>query len=431
MDLAAKLRALAPDFAYENGRLATGGVDLAAIADAAGGPVYVYALAGVLARYREFEQAFAGQPTRICYAMKSNDSVGVLKALATAGAGVDVVSGGELALAMATGVPADRIVFSGVGKTEEEMAAALEAGIHQFNVESEPELEALNALAGRYGKQAPIALRVNPDVAAGGHDKISTGRKEDKFGVPWSQARPLYAKAREMKGIAVKGVDLHIGSQISDLAPFEAAFRKAADLIADLRADGCAIERLDLGGGLGIPYGGAGTVPPHPDDYAALIKRVTAPLGVQLIFEPGRMIAGNAGVLVTRVIFDKEGEARRFLIVDAGMNDLIRPALYDAHHDILPVTRDANAPTVTYDVVGPVCESSDFLAKARTLPEVKPGECVAVMSAGAYGAVQASQYNTRPLVPEVLVNGEKYAVIRKRPSFEEIVAIERFPDWLD
>jgi diaminopimelate decarboxylase len=418
-------------FEYRGDRLYAEGIDLAALAHEVGTPFYVYSEATLRRHVGVFSKAFSDTDTLVAYSVKANSNLAVLRVLASEGAGADVVSGGELARALKARIPPQKIVFSGVGKTEEEMAAALEAGIHQFNVESEPELEALNALAGRYGKQAPIALRVNPDVAAGGHDKISTGRKEDKFGVPWSQARPLYAKAREMKGIAVKGVDLHIGSQISDLAPFEAAFRKAADLIADLRADGCAIERLDLGGGLGIPYGGAGTVPPHPDDYAALIKRVTAPLGVQLIFEPGRMIAGNAGVLVTRVIFDKEGEARRFLIVDAGMNDLIRPALYDAHHDILPVTRDANAPTVTYDVVGPVCESSDFLAKARTLPEVKPGECVAVMSAGAYGAVQASQYNTRPLVPEVLVNGEKYAVIRKRPSFEEIVAIERFPDWLD
>lgn len=418
-------------FKYRDDRLYAEGIDLAALADEIGTPFYVYSEATLRRHVGVFTKAFSGADTLVAYSVKANSNLAVLRVLASEGAGADVVSGGELARALKARIPPQKIVFSGVGKTEGEMAAALEAGIHQFNVESEPELNALDALAQRYGKQAPIALRVNPDVAAGGHDKISTGRKEDKFGVSWGQARPLYAKARAMKGIAVKGVDLHIGSQIADLAPFEAAFRKAADLIADLRADGCAIERLDLGGGLGIPYGGAGTVPPHPDDYAALIKRVTAPLDVQLIFEPGRMIAGNAGVLITRVIFDKEGEARRFLIVDAGMNDLIRPALYDAHHDILPVTRNADAQNVTYDVVGPVCESSDFLAKARTMPEVKPGECVAVMSAGAYGAVQASQYNTRPLAPEVLVNGDKYAVIRKRPSFEEIVAIERFPDWLD
>lgn len=418
-------------FEYHGDRLYAEGIDLAALADEVGTPFYVYSEATLRRHVGVFTKAFSGADTLVAYSVKANSNLAVLRVLASEGAGADVVSGGELARALKARIPPQKIVFSGVGKTEEEMAAALEAGIHQFNVESEPELNALDALAQRYGKQAPIALRVNPDVAAGGHDKISTGRKEDKFGVSWSQARPLYARAREMKGIAVKGVDLHIGSQISDLAPFEAAFRKAAGLIADLRADGCAIERLDLGGGLGIPYGGTGTVPPHPDDYAALIKRVTAPLDVQLIFEPGRMIAGNAGVLVTRVIYDKEGEARRFLIVDAGMNDLIRPALYDAHHDILPITRNADAPNVSYDIVGPVCESSDFLAKARTMPEVKPGECVAVMSAGAYGAVQASQYNTRPLAPEVLVRGDKYAVIRKRPSFEEIVAIERFPDWLD
>lgn len=418
-------------FEYRGDRLYAEGIDLAALADEIGTPFYVYSEATLRRHVSVFTKAFSGADTLVAYSVKANSNLAVLRVLASEGAGADVVSGGELARALKARIPPQKIVFSGVGKTEGEMAAALEAGIHQFNVESEPELNALDALAQRYGKQAPIALRVNPDVAAGGHDKISTGRKEDKFGVSWSQARPLYARAREMKGIAVKGVDLHIGSQIADLAPFEAAFRKAAGLIADLRADGCAIERLDLGGGLGIPYGGAGAVPPHPDDYAALIKRVTAPLDVQLIFEPGRMIAGNAGVLITRVIFDKEGEARRFLIVDAGMNDLIRPALYDAHHDILPVTRNADTQNVTYDVVGPVCESSDFLAKARTMPKVKPGECVAVMSAGAYGAVQASQYNTRPLAPEVLVNGDKYAVIRKRPSFEEIVAIERFPDWLD
>jgi diaminopimelate decarboxylase len=309
------------------------------------------------------------------------------------------------------------------------MHAALDADIYQFNVESAPELEALNALALDLGRRAPVALRVNPDVAAGGHDKISTGRKEDKFGVSWGEARGLYAHARTMKGVAVVGVDLHIGSQIADLAPFEAAFSKTARLIADLRADGCAIKRLDLGGGLGIPYGDAAP-PPHPDAYAGLIKRLTAPLGVRLIFEPGRMIAGNAGIIVTKVIYVKEGEARRFLIVDAAMNDLIRPALYNAHHEIKPVVRRADARNVQYDVVGPVCESGDFLAKNRTLPEFRPGDLAAIMSAGAYGAVQSSQYNTRPLIPEVLVSGAKHAVIRRRPTFEEMVALEQTPDWL-
>lgn len=418
-------------FEYRDDHLYAEGVDLAMLADNVGTPFYVYSEATLRRHIGVFNKAFAGADTLVAYSVKANSNLAVLRVLASEGAGADVVSIGEMKRALNAGIPAGKIVFSGIGKTQEEMSAALEAGIYQFNVESEPELDVLDTLGRALGKPAPVALRVNPDVAAGGHDKISTGRKEDKFGVAWSEARALYARAREMKGVAVKGVDLHIGSQISDLAPFEAAFRKAADLIADLRADGCNIERLDLGGGLGIPYGGAGAVPPHPDEYAALIKRVTAPLDVQLIFEPGRMIAGNAGVLVTRVIFDKKGEARRFLIVDAAMNDLIRPALYDAHHDIIPLARREDRADVTYDVVGPVCESSDFFAKARALPEMSPGEYVAIMSAGAYGAVQASQYNTRPLIPEVLVNGDKHAVVRRRPSFDEMIALESQPDWLD
>lgn len=417
-------------FEYRNDRLHAEDVDLAALADEIGTPFYVYSEATLRRHVGVFKKAFAGADTLVAYSVKANSNLAVLRILASEGAGADVVSIGEMKRALKAGIPAEKIVFSGVGKTKEEMAAALEAGIYQFNVESAPELAALDAIGLKLGIPAPVALRVNPDVAAGGHDKISTGRKEDKFGVAWTEARALYAKARDMKGVAVKGVDLHIGSQITDLAPFEAAFLKAAALIADLRSDGCNIKRLDLGGGLGIPYGGTGAVPPHPDEYADLIKRVTAPLDVQLIFEPGRMIAGNAGVLVTRVIFDKDGEARRFLIVDAAMNDLIRPALYDAHHDIIPVIRKADAIETTYDIVGPVCESSDFFAKARRMPKTEPGECVAIMSAGAYGAVQASQYNTRPLIPEVLVSGDKHAVVRRRPSFEEMVALETQPEWL-
>ncbi len=417
-------------FEYRNNTLYAEDVDLAALAQEIGTPFYVYSEATLRRHIGVFAKAFAGADTLVAYSVKANSNLAVLKILASEGAGADVVSGGELMRALKAGIPPEKIVFSGVGKTDAEIKAALEAGIHQFNVESEPELDALNRLGIALGRPAPIAFRVNPDVAAGGHDKISTGRKEDKFGVAWHEARALYARARAMTGVAVKGVDLHIGSQITDLAPFETAFRKAAGLIADLRADGCAIERLDLGGGLGIPYG-AGAVPPHPEEYAALIKRVTAPLGVQLIFEPGRMIAGNAGVMVTRVVYDKKGEARRFLIVDAGMNDLIRPALYDAHHDILPVCRNPGALQVVYDVVGPVCESSDFFAKGRCLPETPPGESVAVMSAGAYGAAQASEYNSRRLIPEVLVNGDKHAVIRRRPTYDEMLALEATPGWLD
>ena len=420
-------------FEYRNGRLYAEDVDLAALAREVGTPFYVYSEATLRRHARVFAKAFAGADPLVAFSVKANSNLAVLKILASEGAGADVVSAGELYRALKAGIAPEKIVFSGVGKTAEEMQAALEAGIYQFNVESAPELEALNAVALSLGKRAPVALRVNPDVAAGGHDKISTGRKEDKFGVSWGQTRALYAHARALNGIEVAGVDLHIGSQIADLKPFEAAFTKAGQLIADLRADGCAITRLDLGGGLGIPYGDpkeGGAPPPSPEDYAGLIKKLTAPLGVRLIFEPGRMIAGNAGVLVTQVLYVKEGEGRTFLIVDAGMNDLIRPALYDAYHEIKPVVLNETAPEKTYDVVGPVCESSDFLAKQRKLPEFSPGDFAAVMSAGAYGAVQASQYNTRPLVPEVLVNGGKYAVVRRRPSFEEIVALEATPDWL-
>lgn len=416
-------------FEYKNDRLHAEDVDIAAIADAVGTPFYLYSEATLRRHYRVFADAFAGTDALVAYSVKANSNLAVLKLLASEGAGADVVSGGELKRALAAGIPAEKIVFSGVGKTKEEMNAALSAGIYQFNVESANELEALSAVAQSLGKTAPIALRVNPDVAAGGHAKISTGKSEDKFGVAWGEARALYARARALDGLAVKGVDVHIGSQIASLDPFEAAFRKLADLIDDLRADGCAIERLDLGGGLGIPYG-AGEVPPHPEDYAAMIKRVASPLGLQLIFEPGRMIAGNAGALISRVIYDKKGEERRFLIIDAGMNDLIRPALYDAYHDMRPVERRAGAAPVDYDVVGPVCETGDIFARARALPEMREGDLVALMSAGAYGAVQASQYNTRPMIPEVLVNGEKWAVIRKRPSFEEITAGEATPDWL-
>lgn len=416
-------------FDYRDGRLNAEDVDITALADAVGAPFYVYSEATLRRHMQVFQKAFAGADPLVAFSVKANSNLAVLKVLASEGAGADVVSGGELQRALKAGMAPEKIVFSGVGKTRDEMKAALDAGIYQFNVESAPELDALNALALSLNKRAPVALRVNPDVAAGGHDKISTGRKEDKFGVAWEEARGLYAQARDMKGIEVTGVDLHIGSQIADLAPFEAAFSKTAGLISDLRADGCKIERLDVGGGLGIPYGNT-AAPPHPDAYAALIKKLTAPLDVRLIFEPGRMIAGNAGILVTRVVFVKEGVARKFLIVDAAMNDLIRPALYDAHHDIIPVIKNEDAAQTTYDIVGPVCESSDFFAKQRAMAEMKPGDLAAIMSAGAYGAVQASQYNTRPLIPEVLVSGERYAVIRRRPSFEEMIALEDAPDWL-
>ena len=415
-------------FQYRQNRLFAEDVDLTALADDIGTPFYVYSEATLRRHLNVFQDAFADINALVAYAVKANANIAVLRVLASEGAGADVVSGGELQRALKAGIAPEKIVFSGVAKTADEISAALDAGIYQFNIESEPELDAVAAISHARKVTAPIAFRINPDVSAGAHDKISTGRSEDKFGVPWAQARALYAKARDLNGVEVKGVDVHIGSQISELAPFEAAFQKIATLINDLREDGCAIERLDLGGGLGIPYG-EGVTPPHPNDYADMIKRVTAPLDVQLIFEPGRMIAGNAGVLVSRVVYVKESLSKRFLIIDAGMNDLIRPALYDAWHDIWPVqTTDRGA--TTYDVVGPVCETSDRFAKARNLPEMDTGELVALMSAGAYGAAQTSQYNTRPLIPEVMVNGDQYAVIRKRPSFEEMVASETVPDWL-
>ena len=416
-------------FDYHDDRLFAEEVDIEALADEVGTPFYVYSEATLRRHFRVFVDAFSSADILVAYSVKANSNIAVLKVLASEGAGADVVSGGELQRALLAGIEPDKIVFSGIGKSKDEMKAALNAGIYQFNVESEPELCALNETALSLGKSAPIALRINPDIAAGGHEKISTGKAEDKFGVPWSQARALYGTARQLSGIDVKGVDVHIGSQIADLAPFETAFRKVALLIADLRADGCTIDRLDLGGGLGIPYG-EGAAPPHPDAYAQMIKRVTAPLGLQLIFEPGRMIAGNAGILISRVVYVKEGEERRFLIIDAAMNDLIRPALYDAYHDIIPVFRDVSRKTAICDVVGPICESSDRFAQARALPDLRAGELVALMSAGAYGAAQTSQYNSRPLVPEVLVNGAQHAVIRTRPTFDEMIANERTPDWL-
>ena len=417
-------------FSYHDDRLFAEGVDIEALADEIGTPFYCYSEATLRRHIRVFADAFADVDPLIAYSVKANSNLAVLKILANEGAGADVVSAGELKRALEAGISPQQIVFSGVGKTRDELNAALEAGIYQFNVESAPELEALNATAEERGVAAPIAIRVNPDVAAGGHEKISTGKAEDKFGVAWNDAPALYAKARAMKGIAIKGVDVHIGSQIADLGPFEAAFRKVAGLITDLRSDGCNIERLDLGGGLGIPYGDDdGEIPPHPNAYAEMIQRVTNPLDIRLIFEPGRMIAGNAGILISRVVYVKEGEALNFLIIDAGMNDLIRPALYDAYHAIQPVRERKDAPNVAYDVVGPVCETADRFARARELPKAKAGDLVALMSAGAYGAVQSSQYNTRPLTPEILVNGDQYAVIRRRPTFEEITLLEQEPDW--
>jgi diaminopimelate decarboxylase len=356
----------------------------------------------------------------------------VIATLARLGAGADVVSGGELMRALAAGVPPERIVFSGVGKTGQEMRQGLEAGIRQFNVESEPELEVLDAVARSIGKVAPVTVRVNPDVDALTHDKIATGKAENKFGVPISRAREVYAHGAAMAGIEIVGIDVHIGSQLTDLAPYQAAFTKVAGLTVALRADGHDIRRLDLGGGLGIPYRRTNEAPPLPFDYGALIKRTVGHLGCEIQIEPGRLIVGNAGLLVAAVIYRKAGEGRDFLIVDAAMNDLIRPAMYDAWHDIVPVAEPGpDTPVGPVDVVGPVCETGDTFARGRDLPHLAAGDLLAIRSAGAYGAVMASEYNTRPLIPEVLVRGDEFAVVRERPTYAEMLARDTLPAWLD
>ena len=417
-------------FTYQDGCLHCEGVNLEQIADEVGTPCYVYSSATLVRHARVIASAFEGQDCLIAYSVKSNGNLGVLSTLAQEGCGADVVSGGELQRAMRAGIPADRIVFSGVGKTAEEMRLALQAGIHQFNVESAAELRRLSEVATMLDTDAPVAIRVNPDVAAGGHPNISTGKKGDKFGVPWSDAEDLYAEAATLPGIKVVGVDVHIGSQIGDLVPMRAAFEKVVGLTKRLRDAGHEISRIDLGGGLGIPYK-EDDAPAPPSDYAAMIADVTQDLGVQVILEPGRVITGNAGVMLSTVLYEKAAPETDFLIIDAGMNDLMRPALYDAHHDILPIKQaGAGAERKTYDVVGPICESTDKFAKARELTALRPGQRIAFMSAGAYGAVLSSTYNARPLVPEVLVNGSSFDVVRRRPEFEEMIALEKVPDWL-
>ena len=406
-------------------------VAIADIAAAVGTPFYVYSAATLTRHYRLFSEALAPLPHTVCFAIKSLSNIAVLKLLGDLGAGMDVVSGGEYMRAKAAGVPGERIVFSGVGKTRDEMRLALTGGVRQFNVESEPELLALSAVASEMGAVAPITFRVNPDVDAKTHEKIATGKKENKFGIPISKARAVYALAASLPGLQVVGIDVHIGSQLTDLAPFEAAFLKIAELTEQLRADGHTISRLDLGGGLGIPYTRSNEAPPLPLDYGALIKRTLGHLGCEIEIEPGRLISGNSGLLVSEVIYVKEGEDRTFLIVDAAMNDLVRPSMYGAHHDIVPVIEAAaGAAAQDYDVVGPVCETGDTFAKARALPPIAAGELLAFRSAGAYGAVMASEYNTRPLVPEVLVQGDHFAVIRARPTFDEILKRDSIPPWL-
>jgi diaminopimelate decarboxylase len=418
-------------FDYRNGVLHAEGVNLVALAEAVGTPFYCYASATLERHYSVFAGAFADVDALVCYSFKANSNQAVIATLAKLGAGADVVSGGELLRARAAGIPPHKIMFSGVGKTARELAQAVDEDILCVNVESEAELEMLASIAAAKGRAIDISVRVNPDIDPKTHAKIATGKAENKFGIPISRARDVYARAAKLKGVRIAGVDMHIGSQIVELDPFGDAFALLADFVRALRADGHTISHIDLGGGLGIPYREDNDPPPDPDAYAKIVKNATRGLNCKLIFEPGRLIVGNAGILVTRVLYVKHGEAKTFVIVDAGMNDLLRPTLYEAHHDIRPVRQAAvGAPRITADVVGPVCESGDFLALDRSLPEPQPGELLAVMSAGAYGAVQAGTYNTRALVPEVLVRASEWAVVRPRVTVEELVALDRLPPWL-
>jgi len=418
-------------FHYRDGELHAEDVPLSQIAVEIGTPFYCYSTATLERHFKVFSGAFAGTDHLVCYAMKANSNQAVLKTLARLGAGMDVVSEGELRRARAAGVPASNITFSGVGKTEREMAYAIDEGILCFNVESEPELKQLSAVATARGKTAHVAIRVNPDIDAKTHHKISTGKSGDKFGIPISRARDVYRDAAKLPGLKITGVDMHIGSQIVDLKPFDDAFALLADFVRELRGDGHPIDHIDLGGGLGVPYREDNEPPPDPAAYADIVKKNTSGLGCTLVFEPGRLIVANAGILVTSVVFVKETEGKDFYIVDAAMNDLIRPTLYDAHHDIKPVKQAAlGAERRIVDVVGPVCETGDYLAQARSLPHAKAGDLLAVMTAGAYGAVQAGTYNSRPLVPEVLVKDGDYAVVRPRQSYDELIGLDHIPDWL-
>jgi diaminopimelate decarboxylase len=418
-------------FAYRDGVLHAESVNLDALASAVGTPFYCYSTATLTRHYEVFAGAFSDVPSLVCYAMKANSNQAVVRTLAKLGSGADVVSGGELKRARLAGMPADKIMFSGIGKTAAELALAVDEGILCVNVESEPELELLSSIALAKGRTANMSVRVNPDIDARTHHKIATGKAENKFGIPISHAREIYARAARLKGLKVTGVDMHIGSQITELDPFDNAFALLAEFVRALRADGHAIAHVDLGGGLGIPYRDDNEPPPHPDAYAAVVKRATRDLDCRLIFEPGRVLVGNAGILVTRVMFVKHGDAKNFVVVDAGMNDLIRPTLYDAHHEIWPVVKPSlPASRIRTDVVGPVCESGDFLAINRDMAEPPGGTLLAVMSAGAYGAVQSGTYNTRALVPEVLVNGAQWAVVRPRLEVDQLIALDRMPDWL-
>ena len=418
-------------FSYKDDFLHAEDVSIKEIAKHLGTPFYVYSTATLRRHFDLFESALNGLDHLICYAVKASSNQAILRTLAKFGAGMDVVSGGEYKRARDAGVEGNRIVFSGVGKTISEMKMALSEGVRQFNVESEEELFVLSELANSMDRLAPITLRVNPDVDAKTHEKIATGKAENKFGIPISRAREVYALAASLPGIKVVGIDLHIGSQLTQLLPFEEAYKKIADLTNILRSDGHEIMRLDLGGGLGIPYGSKDGTPPTPKEYGQMIKRVLGHLNCEIEIEPGRLLVGNAGLLVSEVIYVKKGHDREFLILDAAMNDLLRPALYEAYHDIVPIVKSRlEHKDAVYDIVGPVCETGDTFAKSREMNKCKPGDLLAFRSAGAYGAAMASEYNTRPLVPEVLTNNGDYVVIRDRPSLEEIIARDKIPDWL-
>ncbi len=423
-------------FAYKDGILHAEDVPLPDIAREIGTPFYCYSTATLERHYRVFREAFGkgeeGREPLVCFSVKSNSNLGVVSTLAAMGSGADVVSEGEIRIARAAGIPADKIVFSGVAKQAREMAYALDEGILMFNVESEPELERLNEVAMSKGVRAPIALRVNPDVDAKTHVKITTGKAENKFGIAWERARHVYGRAAQMDGIEIVGVDVHIGSQITTLDPFRDAFARVAELVRELKDEGHAVTNVDLGGGLGIPYAQGNEPPPHPEEYGRIATAAFEGLGVRLLFEPGRIITGNAGILVTEVVYLKHGQEKDFVILDAGMNDLIRPTLYDAWHDFLPVTEaNVDTPRFRADVVGPVCESGDTFAKDRDLPRLAAGDLVAILSTGAYGAVQASTYNARPLAAEVLVRGGDWAVVRERQTYDALLAQNRLPGWLD
>ena len=418
-------------FLYHKGILHAEDVAITEIAAAVGTPFYVYSQATLMRHFRVFDEALNGMKHLICYAMKANSNIAILKILGNLGAGMDVVSGGEYLRAKAAGISGDKIVFSGVGKTREEMELAIKNGIRQFNVESEAELKVLNKVALSLGAIAPITLCVNPDVDAKTHAKIATGKSENKFGIPISKAQEVYSIAASMEAIDVVGIDVHIGSQLTDLEPFRLAYKKVAELTKMLRQDGHNIRRLDLGGGLGIPYENSNQIPPTPEDYAKVIHETVGDLDCEIEIEPGRLLAGNAGLMVSSVIYNKSGEGRDFMIVDAAMNDLIRPAMYEAYHEIIPVIETTGSPEIRdYDIVGPVCETGDTFANKRALTPVADGEMVAFRSAGAYGAVMASEYNTRPLIPEVLVYGDQFSIIRDRPSIEAIIKRDIIPDWL-